>query len=187
MQMSACWYMCARVLNTSSVCQHARGWDVWQSKPENIVGRHNTRHLHVQHKGSKPRKIPACCVHVHISGRLSAPSFNHKPQYQQHFLTVTVFVWRAKERSQHQKKTRFYCPITILTAIFKVHFYKDERKDLMLLCPGESSPAATRRHHQWFWSYSRAECYFKARFFCFSVPKLGYLLTGYRFFSVKSQ
>lgn len=124
MQMSACWYMCARVLNTSLVCQHARGWDVWQSKPENIVGRHNTRHLHVQHKGSKPRKIPACCVRVHISGRFSAPSFNQKPQYQQHFLTVTVFVWRAKERSQHQKRPNFIAQLPSLLPSSRYIFIK---------------------------------------------------------------
>lgn len=117
-------YVCAPVLNTTSVCQHARGWDVWQSKPENIVGRHNTRHLHVQHKGSKPRKIPACCVHVHISGRFSAPSFNQKPQHQQHFLTVTVFVWRAKERSQHQKRPNFIAQLPSLLPSSRYIFIK---------------------------------------------------------------
>lgn len=144
-------------------------------------------HLHLQHKSSQAQKDTCllCAFILNIFGGGFLCHFSHSNLNTSSVLLLSPFCIKSEGKKPASKSLNFNTQLwALLVTSRQFLFFKISWQ---IKCCSALARVAQQlvTGMDGDWSYSHAECGFTAVCCCFSVPELGCLLFGYRFFQLR--
>lgn len=138
-------------------------------------------------KAAKPRKTPACYVHLYWTflGEAFCVIFLTQSLNTSSVLLLSPFCIKSKGKKPASKSLNFNTKLWALVVTSRQFLFF--KISWQIKCCSALARLAQQlvTGMDGDWSYSHAECGFTAVCCCFSVPELCCLLFGYRFFQLR--